>query len=437
MIARYAREEMARIWTEERKLQAWFDVELAAVEGWSKVGVVPAEAAAHILEHAVLNVERVLEIEAVTRHDVAAFVQSLEESVGGEYGRWIHYGLTSSDVLDTALALTLRDAADLLMADIDAMMEVIRRRAFEFQMTPMIGRSHGIHAEVTTFGHVLAIWYDEMRRHRRRLEAAREVIACGKISGAVGTFANVPPEVEAYVCEKLGLTPAPASSQIVQRDRHAEFFTVLAQIASSLEKFSVEIRHLQRTEVLEAEEKFRSGQKGSSAMPHKRNPVLSENVTGLARLVRGYAMPALENVALWHERDISHSSVERVIGPDATVTLDFALVRMTRIIDELVVYPENMRRNLEQTRGLPFSQSLLLALVRCGLSRQQAYQMVQVVAMRAWEETLDFEELVRADAAIGAHLDEATLDACFDLEFALRHIPSIFQRVFGDSAKAP
>lgn len=434
MIPRYTRPELAALWTEERKLQHWFDIELAAVEGWAREGVVPEEAAAHIREHAVLDVERVQEIEKITRHDVAAFVQSLEESVGEEYGRWIHFGMTSSDVLDTCLGIQLREAADILLEDIDSMMQAIKRRAYEFKDTPMIGRSHGIHAEPTTFGHVLAIWYDEMRRNRRRVEAAREVVATGKISGAVGTFANIPPSVEAYVCEKLGLSPAPASSQIVQRDRHAEFFTTLAVVASSLEKFAVQIRHMQRTEVLEAEEKFHKGQKGSSAMPHKRNPVLSENVTGLARIVRSYAIPALENVALWHERDISHSSVERMIGPDATGVLDFALVRFTGVIDNLVVYEKNMKKNLEQTRGLPFSQGILLRLVRTGLSRQDAYKLVQNVAMRAWEEELDFEELAVDDPGFNEHLSQDEIKEAFDLDHTLRRVPDIFERVFGEDS---
>jgi adenylosuccinate lyase len=423
---------MAALWTRERKLEAWFAVELAAVEGWADVGVVPPEAADVIRERAVLDADRVLEIERVTRHDVAAFVQSLEESVGEEHGRWIHYGMTSSDVLDTALAMQLRDAADLLIEGVDGLRAAIRRRAFEHWDTPMIGRSHGIHAEPTTLGHMLAIWYDEVGRCRARLERAREVIAVGKVSGAVGTFANVPPEVEAFVCDKLGLAPAPASSQIVQRDRHAEFFTALALVASSLEKFVVQVRHMQRTEVGEAEERFSKGQKGSSAMPHKRNPVLSENVTGLARLVRGYASSAMEDVALWHERDISHSSVERVIGPDATGLLDFAIARTTKIVDELVVYPEAMRANLERSRGLAFSQRILLELVARGLSRQQAYGLVQQAAMRAWEGGLDFEELARADEGLRGHMSEDEIAACFDLEHALRHIPDIFERVFGE-----
>ncbi len=433
MLDRYARPVMKELWSEDRKLRAWFDVELAAVEGWARTGLVPGDASAHISRLAKIDGERMREIEAVTHHDVAAFVQSLEESVGADYGRWIHYGLTSSDVLDTAFAMLLRDAADILLTDLDAVLDALRRRAFEFRDTPMIGRSHGIHAEATTFGVVLAMWFDEMSRNRVRLERAREVIACGKISGAVGTFANVPPEVEAYVCKKLGLRAEAAASQVVSRDRHAEYFSALALIASSLEKIAIQIRHLQRTEVAEVEEFFREGQKGSSAMPHKRNPVLSENLTGLARTVRGYLMPALENVALWHERDISHSSVERVIAPDATSLLDFALVRLASLIDELVVYPETMLKNLERTRGLPFSQAVLLALIRSGLSREKAYEIVQELAMRAWQENLDFEQLLLNDTGVCAHLSKAEIADCFELRLALQHIPFIFERVFGSA----
>ncbi len=436
MIPRYTRPVLAELWSEQNKYNIWFDVELAAVEGWAKEGVVPQEAADRIREGASVDVERAQAIEKITRHDIAAFVQSLEEQVGEEYGRWIHFGLTSSDILDTTFAIQLRQAADLLLDDIDALMQVIERRAWEHKDTPKIGRSHGIHAEPTTFGHTLAIWYDEMRRNRRRLEQARETISFGKISGSVGTFLNVPPSVEAYVCHKVGLEAAPASSQVIQRDRHAEFFTTLGLIASSLEKFAVEIRHMQRTELREAEEKFRKGQKGSSSMPHKRNPVLSENVTGLARTIRGYITPALENVALWHERDISHSSVERTIGPDATGLMDFALVRMTKILDELVVYPENMRANLERTRGLPFSQRVLSGLIRAGLSRNEAYRRVQSVAMVAWEQHKDFEKLARQDAGITEHLSDEQLDECFDLQRALRHVDDIFERVFEQAGSA-
>ena len=430
MLARYSRPEIANIWTDEARLQNWFEIELAAVEPLADLGIVPQEAAEHIRANAVLSVERVAEIERVTRHDVAAFVQSLEESVGDEYGRWIHFGMTSSDVLDTCLGMQLRDAADVLLADIDALMEAIRRRAYEHRDTVMVGRSHGIHAEPTTFGHVLAMWFDEMRRNRARLVSARERIAVGKVSGAVGTFSNLPILVEESVMAKLGLSPELASSQVVSRDRHAEYFSVLGIIASSLEKFSVQIRHMQRTEVGEAEERFHVGQKGSSAMPHKRNPILSENVTGLARIVRSMVMPALENVALWHERDISHSSVERMIGPDATATLDFALVRMTNIVDNLVVYPEAMARNLELTRGLPFSQGILLRLIQTGLSRSDAYRRVQQVAMRAFEAGGDFRELAKSAPEITEHLSPADLEQAFGLDAVLGRVPDIIERVF-------
>ena len=428
MLERYTRPEMAALWSEERRLQIWFEIEVAAVEGWAEEGVVPREAADHIREHAVLDAQRVREIEAITRHDVAAFVQSIEESVGPQYGRWIHYGLTSSDVLDTCLAVQLRDATDLLLTAVDSLCEAIALRTREFATTPKIGRSHGIHAEPTTLGHTFASWYAEMARNRARLQAARDGVAFGKISGAVGTFANVPPSVEAFVCEALGLQPDPVSTQVVSRDRHAELFTTYAIIASSLERIAVEIRHMQRTEVGEAEERFHSGQKGSSAMPHKRNPVLTENVTGLARTIRSYAIAALENVALWHERDISHSSVERVIGPDATSLLQFALHRMTGVVRDLVVYPTRLAQNLNRTKGLPFSQGVLLELIKSGLSREEAYRAVQRVAMHAWENGLSFEDGARADDAITSHLDGATLDDCFDLERTLRHVPQILDR---------
>ena len=434
MLARYAKPEMVALWTEEHKLELWFEIELAAVEGWAKLGVVPPEAAKHIREHAVLDPKRVEEIERVTRHDVAAFVQSLEETVGEEYGRWIHFGLTSSDVLDTAFAIQLRDAADLLIEAVRALMRAIEKQARAHEKTPRIGRSHGIHAEPTTLGHTFAGWYAEMRRNLRRLETARETIAYGKISGAVGTFANVPPSVEEHVCAAMGLRPDAVSTQVVSRDRHAEYFVTLAMIASSLEKFAVEIRHMQRTEVREAEEKFHVGQKGSSAMPHKRNPVLSENVTGLARLVRSYAMPALENVALWHERDISHSSVERIAAPDATTLLHFALWRMTGIVGDLVVYPENLRKNLDLLRGLPFSQGVLLSLIRKGLSRNDAYALVQAVSMQSWENGLDFQEVVRTDARVKEHLSGDELDWCFDLDRTLSNMPEIFRRAFTDTS---
>ena len=437
MIDRYTRQPFTALWSEERKLEAWLAVELAAVEAWHHEGVVPEESWRAIQQAEVqVDAARVRAIERTTRHDVAAFVQHLEEQIGPEHGRWIHFGLTSSDVLDSSLAMLLAAASDMLLEELDRLREAVASRAEEHAMTPSIGRSHGIHAEITTVGHKLAIWYDELGRHRERLGAARRSIATGKLSGAVGTFATVPPSVERRALTRLGLRCAPASSQVVQRDRHAAFFTALALLASSLEKFAVEIRHLQRTEVGEAEERFHEGQKGSSAMPHKRNPVLSENVTGLARLIRGYAMPAMENVALWHERDISHSSVERVIAPDATALLDFALHRMRRIVEQLVIYPERMQANIDRSHNLPFSQHVLLALVRAGLSRQQAYALVQRRAMEAWEQGVDFRELVEQDDEIRQHLDDETLDRAFSLEHALRHIPQILSRTLGRDISA-
>lgn len=423
---------MRRLWSQRAKLEAWLEVEIAALQGWASVGVVPGETVDVVRERAEVDVERVREIEEETRHDVAAFVQSIEEGVGEEHGRWVHFGLTSSDILDTAFALRLREAADHLIAGVDDLMDAIEARAREFRDVPRVGRSHGIHAEPTTLGHMFAIWYEEMKRARRRLLKARETISYGKVSGSVGTFGNVPPEVEAEACRVLELEPAPVSSQIIQRDRHAEFVSTLGVVASSLEKFATEIRHLQRTEVGEAEEKFHEGQKGSSSMPHKRNPVLSENVTGQARTIRGYVGPALENVALWHERDISHSSVERMVPPDATALLDFSLARMTNIVEGLVVYPERMRENLEQTGGLIFSQRLMLAQVREGASRDEAYRDVQRLAQRAIEEEdADFRALVEQDDAITGRLSDEQIERCFDLDDALRHIPVIFERVFG------
>jgi len=430
VLERYTRPPMNRLWSQERKLEAWLEVEIAALEGWADEGTVPRETVEAVRREAEVDVERVREIEKVTRHDVAAFVQSIEEAVGPEHGRWVHFGLTSSDILDTAFALRLREAADILLEDVDALLEVLERRAHEYKHTPRVGRSHGIHAEPTTLGHMFAIWYEETKRARRRIEQARETVAVGKISGSVGTFGNVPPQVEARACEELGLEPAPVSSQIIQRDRHAEFISTLGVVASTLEKFATEIRHLQRTEVGEAEEKFHDGQKGSSSMPHKRNPVLSENVTGQARTIRGYVQPALENVALWHERDISHSSVERTVPPDSTTLLDFSLVRMTKVLDELVVYPERMRENLEQQKGLVFSQRVMLALVREGLSRDEAYSRVQHVALKAFNDDEDFRRLVRHDEAMTAELSDEQIDRCFDLDDALRHMDDIFARVF-------
>ena len=381
MIERYSRDIMKNIWSEENKFRKWLDVEIAACEAWNKLGVIPNDTLKTIKEKADFNIERINEIEAEVKHDVIAFLTSVAEFVG-EDSRFIHKGLTSSDVLDTAYNLLLKEAGEILLNDLEKLAQVLKDKAFKYKMTPMIGRSHGIHAEPITFGLKMALWYDETLRNIERLKRAVDIVSVGKISGAVGTFANIEPDIEEYVCEKLGLKPAPVSTQIVQRDRHAEFFTTLAVIASSFEKFAVEIRHLQRTEVLEAEEYFSKGQKGSSAMPHKRNPVLSENVTGLARLVRSYAIAAMENVALWHERDISHSSVERVIGPDATVNLDFLINRFTGIIKNLIVYEDKMLQNIYLTNGLIFSQRVLLALTEKGVTREKAYRLVQRNAMK-------------------------------------------------------
>ncbi len=433
MIPRYSRSKMSAIWSEERKLQIWWDVELAACEALAEIGEMPQEAVATLQAATPPSPEEVLEIERVTRHDVAAFVQCMEANVGKKAGRFIHLGMTSSDVLDTTLAIQLRDSAVILQDGLADLQRTLRERAAEHKWTAMIGRSHGIHAEPITLGLVFAIWHDEVGRHIDRLTAATERIAVGAISGAVGTFANLSPRIEELVCKKLKLGQAPASSQVIQRDRHAEFFCVLALIASSLEKFAVQVRHWQRTEVLEAEEAFSKGQKGSSAMPHKRNPILSENVTGLCRLVRGYAQTALENVALWHERDISHSSVERVIGPDATVGLDFAMARLTGVIEKLIVYPDNMMRNLELTNGLVYSGRLLVSLIRfAGMGREEAYKMVQRSAMAAYEKRADFREVVDADAEIVAALEPAELERVFDLKEALGEVDTIFKRVFGE-----
>ena len=430
MIPRYSREKMAAIWSQENKYAKWLDVEVAACEAMVKLGLAPAAAVDNIKAKAVINAARIDEIEAVTRHDVIAFVSSLTEVIG-EDGRFIHMGLTSSDVLDTALAVQLKEASDLLLEDLDDLLAVLKRRALEHKKTLMIGRSHGIHAEPITFGLKLALWYAEMRRNRARLERAREAVSCGKISGAVGTFSFVDPFVEEYVCRKLGLAPAPVASQIVQRDRHAEFFSTLAIVASSLDKFAQEIRLLQRTEVREAEEYFSPGQKGSSAMPHKRNPVLSENISGLSRLVRSYALAALEDVALWHERDISHSSVERVIAPDATIALDFMLGRFTGLMDKLVVYPDRMLANLNMTHGVIFSQRVLLSLIEKGTTREDAYAIVQENAMKSWQEGTEFRKLLGQDERVQKHLNAADLDAIFDVNHFLKHLDYIFERVFG------
>ncbi len=429
MISRYSRERMTAIWSQENKYQKWLDVEIAACEAMVKLGKVPAEAVKNVKAKASINVARIDEIEKITKHDVIAFVTSLTEKIGDD-GRFIHMGLTSSDVLDTALAVQLKEAAEILLDDLDQLLGVLKKRALEHKNSLMIGRSHGIHAEPITFGLKMALWYQEMQRNRERLVRAKETVSYGKIAGAVGTFSFIEPFVEEYVCEKLGLKPAPVSSQIVQRDRHAEFFTTLAIIASSLDKFAQEIRLLQRTEVREAEEYFSPGQKGSSAMPHKRNPVLSENISGLARLVRSYAVAAMEDVALWHERDISHSSVERVIGPDATIVLDFMLGRFTGMMEKLVVYPERMLSNLNMTHGVIFSQMVLLSLIEKGTTREDAYAIVQKNAMKSWHEGIEFRKLLAQDEIVKKYLDEKDLAGIFNVNNFLKNLDFIFNRVF-------
>jgi adenylosuccinate lyase len=422
---------MTRIWESENRYAKWLEIEIYACEAHAEMGTIPCDAVERIRSKARFDVPRIEEIEKVVKHDVIAFLTSVADHIGDD-SRFVHLGLTSSDILDTSFAMLLKEASDLIIADIKQLMEAIRKRAFEHKDTPMMGRSHGIHAEPVTFGIKMALWYDEMRRNLRRMEAARETVSYGKISGAVGTFANIDPKVEEFVCRKAGLKPAPCSTQIIQRDRHAEFFSTLAIIASSIDKFAVEIRHLQRTEVLEVEEFFSPGQKGSSAMPHKRNPVLSENLSGLARLVRGYAVSALENVALWHERDISHSSVERVIGPDATILIDFMLTRLSTLIENLVVYPENMLKNLNLMRGLVFSQRVLLELAARGASRELAYSLVQRNAMKVWEEGKDFQTELLADEDVRRYLGEADIRELFDFNYHLKHVDTIFTRVFGN-----
>jgi adenylosuccinate lyase len=432
MIPRYTRPEMAAIWSPETRFRIWFEIEAHAAEAMAELGIIPKEAAAKIRakgNDATFDVARIDAIERKTKHDVIAFLTHLAEIVGPE-ARFVHQGMTSSDVLDTCLNVQLVRAADLLIADVDTLKAALERRAREFKMTPTIGRSHGIHAEPTTFGLKLAYAYAEFDRAQRRLTTARDEVATCAISGAVGTFAQVDPRVEAHVAKAMGLAVEPISTQVIPRDRHAMYFATLGVVASSIERLATEIRHLQRTEVLEAEEYFSEGQKGSSAMPHKRNPVLSENLVGLARMVRAYAMPAMEDVALWHERDISHSSVERMIGPDATVTLDFALVRLASIVDKLIVYPGNMLKNLDRAGGLVHSQRVLLALTQKGASREDAYRFVQRNAMKAWRGEGDFLTLLKADPDIRRYLDAKELAANFDLDFHLAQVDTIFQRVF-------
>ncbi len=431
MIERYSRPEMAALWTAQSRLQIWFEIEAHAADAMAELGIIPREAAAAVWERGRFEVERVDAIEREVHHDVIAFLTNVAEHVGPQ-ARFLHQGMTSSDVLDTALAVQLARASDILLADVDALLAALRTRAFEYKHTPTIGRSHGIHAEPTTFGLKLATYFAEFTRARARLAAARAEIATGAISGAVGTFAHVPPAVEAHVAAKMGLGVEPISTQIIPRDRHAMFFATLAVIASSVERLATEIRHLQRTEVREAEEYFAPGQKGSSAMPHKRNPVLTENLTGLARMVRAYALPAMENVALWHERDISHSSVERFIGPDATITLDFALARLTRVVEQLLVYPARMRANLEAMGGLVHSQQVLLALTQAGMAREEAYRAVQRNAMRVWEADgrLSLRALLGEDGEVTARLDAAALDRLFSLDPHFAHVDAVFARVF-------
>jgi adenylosuccinate lyase len=431
VIRRYSRPQMTGIWAPENRFRIWFEIEAYACEAQAALGVIPESAARAVRERGAFEVERIDAIERETHHDVIAFLTNLAEHVGPE-ARFVHQGMTSSDVLDTAFAVQLKEAADLLLADLDALLAALKRRAFEHKLTPTIGRSHGIHAEPTTFGLKLAGHWAEFARDRDRLAAARREIATCAISGAVGTFANIDPAVEAHVAQKLGLEPEPISTQVIPRDRHAQYFMTLALIAAGVERLATEIRHLQRTEVREAEEYFAPGQKGSSAMPHKRNPVLAENLTGLARLVRSTVVPALENVALWHERDISHSSVERVIAPDATIALDFALARLTGLVDRLVVYPEEMRRNLESSGGLANSQRVLLALTQAGMSREDAYAAVQRHAMTAWHGEGRFADLLKADPEIARHLAPETIDRLFDAGYHLKHVDTIFRRVFDD-----
>lgn len=433
MIPRYSRPEMVALWEPESKFQIWFEIEAHATDALAELGVVPKEAAEAIWAKGKFDVARIDEIEREVKHDVIAFLTNVAENVGEE-ARFMHQGMTSSDVLDTCVAVQLTRATDILLDDMDKLLAAIKTRAYEHKLTPTIGRSHGIHGEPVTFGMKLAQAYAEFKRNRGRLVLAREEIATCAISGAVGTFANIDPKVEAHVAEKMGLEIEPISTQVIPRDRHAQYFATLAVIASSVERLAVEVRHLQRTEVLEAEEYFSPGQKGSSAMPHKRNPILTENLTGLARMVRSYALPAMENVALWHERDISHSSVERMIGPDATITLDFALSRLTGVVEKLLIYPERMQKNLDRMGGLVHSQRVLLALTQAGISREDSYRIVQRNAMKVWESDGEVAllDLLKADADVTAKLSNEELEERFNLDYHFKHIDTIFARVFGD-----
>ena len=429
MIERYTLPEMGALWSEETKFQKWLDVEIAVCEVHAEMGTIPRDALELIKSRAKFSVSRINEIEKTTDHDVIAFTTNLAESIG-EASRFVHYGLTSSDVVDTANALLLRDACDILLKKIDVLLDVLKRRALEFKDTPQVGRTHGIHAEPTSFGLTFALWFDEMRRNRERLKQARESVAVGKISGAVGAFAHLDPQVEEKVCARLGIKAAPVSTQIIQRDNYAEYLCTLAIIASSLDKFALQIRHWQRTEVREAQEKFKPGQKGSSAMPHKRNPILSERICGMARVVRANSIVGLENVALWHERDISHSSAERVVLPDSSIALDYMLQKMASLVEGLVVYPERMLENLGATRGSIFSGQLLLELTKAGVSREQAYEWVQRNAMKAWDEGGELQALAAADRDISSHLSKAQIDRVFSLDTYLRNVHKVFARVF-------
>lgn len=420
---------MARLWKPENRFRKWLEVEILACEANARIGLIPAKSLAMIKKRADVEVSRVEELEKVVKHDVIAFLTAVAEKVGPD-SRYIHMGLTSSDVLDTSLASLMREASAIIIEDIRKLLSVLKKKALRYRHTVMMGRSHGVHAEPITFGLKMALWYEEMNRNLVRMRRARDVVSVGKVSGAVGTFANIDPFVERYVCKRLGLTPEPVATQIVQRDRHAEFLSTLAVIAASIEKFSVELRHLQRTEVLEAEEYFSEGQKGSSAMPHKRNPVSAENLSGLARVVRANSLAAMENIALWHERDISHSSVERIIIPDSTILIDYMLSRFTNLVDRLIVYPENMKRNMAVSRGLFNSEAVMLALVDKGLTREAAYKYVQRNAMTVWKKGGDFMTLLKQDADISKHLSEREIEECFDLSHSLKRVDYIFKRVF-------
>lgn len=428
MIDRYTRPEMGAIWTEENRFKAWLEVEILACEAWAELGDIPKEDVKKLRENASFDINRIKEIEEETRHDVVAFTRAVSETLGEER-KWVHYGLTSTDVVDTALSYVLKQANSILLKDLENFVEILTNKAKEHKNTVMMGRTHGVHAEPTTFGLKLALWLEEMKRNLERFKMASRDVEFGKISGAVGTYANIDPFVEAYVCEKLGLQPAPISTQTLQRDRHAFYMSSLALIATSIEKFAVEIRGLQKSETREVEEFFAKGQKGSSAMPHKRNPIGSENMTGMARVIRGYMTTAYENVPLWHERDISHSSAERIILPDATIALNYMLNRFANIVKNLTVYPENMKRNMDRTLGLIYSQRVLLALIDKGMSREEAYDTVQPRAMEAWEKQVQFRSLIESDEKIAGLLNEAEIDDCFDYNYHIKHVDMIFERL--------